>query len=359
MSVTTPRRGAALAAAPAAGLCALAAGLSAGAARAADLLGQPTPGGIAMQPGAAPLRHSAIWFHDWVLLPIIVAISVFVLGLLVYVVVKFNHKANPTPARFTHNTAVEIVWTLAPVLILMFIAIFSFRLLYAYHDMPKPDVTVKVTGNQWYWTYEYPEAGGFSFDSIPLKEKEAEAKGPGLYRLAVDNPMVVPVNATVQVLATGADVLHSFFVPAFGIQETTIPGRINQTWFKPEKEGIYYGQCNELCGVNHSFMPIEIDVVSPAKYQAWLAGHAKKTPSAVAADRGASPAPTPVAGQSPAGATPPVEGATGATVGPLTAAPPSPAAAAAPPKAQTGPVGVMKIAPSATPASANAASPAG
>ena len=231
------------------------------------------------------------------LLPIIVAISLFVLALLVWIVVRYNAKANPTPARFTHNTAVEIVWTLAPVLILMFIAIFSFRLLYAYHDMPKPDVTVKVTGNQWYWTYEYPESGGFSFDSIPLKEKEAEAKGPGLYRLAVDNPMVVPVGATVQVLATGADVLHSFFVPAFGIQETTIPGRINQTWFKPEREGIYYGQCNELCGVNHSFMPIEIDVVSRPKYLAWLAGHTKKTPAAAAAN---TAAPRPLRLPSPA-----------------------------------------------------------
>ena len=355
MSETTPRRGASLAAVLATGSTLLFSSV----ARAADLLGQPTPGAIDLQPGATPLRHSAIWFHDWVLLPIIVAISLFVLGLLLWVVFKFNAKANPTPARFTHNTAVEIVWTLAPVLILMFIAIFSFRLLYAYHDMPKPDVTVKVTGNQWYWTYEYPSAGDFSFDSIPLKEKEAEAKGPGLYRLAVDNPMVVPVNATVQVLATGADVLHSFFVPAFGIQETTIPGRINQTWFKAEREGVYYGQCNELCGVNHSFMPIEIDVVSPAKYQAWLAGHQKKTPAAAAANTGASPAPTPVAGQTAAATTPSLNGPNGATVGPLAGAPATPTAAAPAPKAQTGPLGTNKVAPAAKPASANAASPAG
>ncbi len=342
-----------------AALGALFATLATAAAHAADLLGQPTPGGIAMQPAGSPLRHSAIWFNDWVLTPIIVAICLFVLGLLAYVVVKFNHKANPTPARFTHNTAVEIVWTAAPVLILMFIAIFSFRLLFAYHDMPKPDVTVKVTGNQWYWTYEYPESGGFSYDSIPLKEAEAEAKGKGLYRLAVDNPMVVPVGKTVQVLATGADVLHSFFVPAFGIQTTTIPGRINQTWFKAEREGIYYGECNELCGVNHSFMPIEIDVVSPAKYQAWLDGHAKKAPAA-----DASPAPAALPGQSP-----PAQGpATGpsassgvaATVGPPSAAPPAPATAATP-AAQTGPLGKEKVAPPAAgakPAPASAASPA-
>ncbi len=360
MSATTPSRGATLTTAGlATGVLLL---FSAAGARAADLLGQPTPGAIGMQPGASPLRHSAIWFNDWVLTPIIVAICLFVLALLAWVVFRFNAKANPTPARFTHNTAVEIVWTLAPVLILMFIAIFSFRLLYAYHDMPKPDVTVKVTGNQWYWTYEYPEAGGFSFDSIPLKEKEAEAKGPGLYRLAVDNPMVVPVHANVQVLATGADVLHSFFVPAFGIQETTIPGRINQTGFYTEREGVYYGQCNELCGVNHSFMPIEIDVVSPAKYQAWLAGHTKKTPAAVAANTGASPTPTPVAGQAATGATgatPPVNGPNGATVGPVAGAAASPAAAAPAPAAQTGPLGKAKVAPATKPVSANAASPAG
>jgi cytochrome c oxidase subunit 2 len=333
----------------------------AGGARAADLLGQPTPGAIGMQPGASPLRHSAIWFNNWVLTPIIVSICLFVLALLVYVVVKFNAKSNPTPARFTHNTAIEVVWTLAPVLILMFIAIFSFRLLYTYHDMPKPDVTVKVVGNQWYWTYEYPGAGDFSYDSIPLKEKEAEAKGPGLYRLAVDNPMVVPVGATVQVLATGADVLHSFFVPAFGIQETTIPGRINQTWFKPEKEGIYYGECNELCGVNHCFMPIEIDVVSPAKYQAWLAGHAKKTPAALAANTGASPTPTPAAGQGAAASAPASSGPAGATVGPVTAATgaaSAPVAAAPAPASQAGPVGKAKAAPTAKPATANPASPA-
>ena len=242
----------------AAGAAMVATLLSGAAAHAADLLGQPTPGAIDLQPAGGQLRHQAMFFNDWILTPIIVAICLFVLALLAYVVVRFNSKANPEPARFTHNTVIEIVWTAAPVLILMFIAIFSFRLLYAFHDMPRPDVTVKVTGNQWYWTYEYPNAGAFSFDSIPLTEEAAKAKGPGLYRLAVDNPMVVPVNKTVQVLATGADVLHAFFVPAFGIQTTTIPGRVNQTWFKAEREGIYYGQCNELCGVNHSFMPIEI-----------------------------------------------------------------------------------------------------
>ena len=327
---------------------------SAAAVRAADLLGQPTPGGIGLQPAGAPLRHSAIFFHDWVLLPIITAISLFVLGLLIWVVVKFNAKANPEPARFTHNTAVEIVWTAAPVLILMFIAIFSFRLLFTYHDMPKPEVTVKVTGNQWYWNYEYPESGGFAFDSIPLTEDKMKAAGHHeLWKLAVDNPMVVPVGKTVQILSTSADVLHAFFVPAFGVQQTTIPGRINQTWFKPEREGVYYGQCNELCGVNHSFMPIQIDVVSQAKYDAWVAAHAPKTPAA------AAPAPAPAAGQSAPAAGPPADA--GQPVGPTGGAPPSPPAAGAEaPAAQTGPLGKAGQSPtgqSAKPAAANAASP--
>ncbi len=322
--------------------------------RAADLLGQPTPGGIGLQPAASPLRHSAIFFHDWVLLPIIIAISVFVLALLAWVVFKFNAKANPEPARFTHNTAIEIVWTAAPVLILMFIAIFSFRLLFTYHDMPKPDVTVKVTGNQWYWNYEYPQHGGFAFDSIPLTEDKMKAAGhPELWKLAVDNPMVVPVGKTVQVLSTSADVLHAFFVPAFGVQQTTIPGRINQTWFKAEREGIYYGECNELCGVNHSFMPIQVDVVSQAKYDAWVAAHAPKTPQPVA-----SPVPAAAPGQSAPAA--PAAAVPDATVGPNGAAPPSPAPAGAATAAQTGPLGKAKTSPAAEaakPMATNAASP--
>ncbi len=288
----------------------------AGAAFAQGVLGQPTDKALGLQPSGSALRTQAAFFHDWVLLPIIVVISLFVLALLIYVALKFNAKANPTADRFTHNTPIEVIWTVAPVVILAFIAIFSFRLLYAYHDMPKPDVTVKATGNQWYWNYEYPDMGGYAFDSNPLNQVKAEAQGHGLYRLAVDNPMVVPVGKTVQVLATGADVLHAFFVPAFGIQTTTIPGRVNQVWFKAEKEGVYYGQCNELCGVNHSFMPIQIDVVSQAKYDAWVAAHAKKPPVtvAVAAPAPVAPAAAPAAdaaAATPAATTPaaPISGA--------------------------------------------------
>jgi len=254
-------------------------------ARADQLLGQPTPGGYDLQPAGDALKRQVIFFHNDILMPIIVGISLFVLGLLVYVVIRFNKRANPTPAQFTHNTTIEVAWTAAPVLILMFIAIFSFRLLYAYHDMPKPDLTVKVTGNQWYWSYAYPDQGGFNFDSNMLPEDKAKAANVP-YRLAVDNPMVVPVGKVVRVLVTGADVIHDFANPAFGLKTDAVPGKVNETWFKAEKPGIYYGQCSELCGVNHAFMPIEIDVVAPDKFNAWVSAHGGKlnaTPAAASA----------------------------------------------------------------------------
>ena len=253
---------------------ALAFGMAASA-RAEDLLGQPTPGGIGMQPAASSLKHSAIFFHDAILLPLITIISLFVLGLLLWVIVKFNKKANPTPARWSHNTPIEIVWTVVPVLILMVISIFSFRLLYAYHDSPKADVTVKMTGNQWYWSYEYPDEKGLAFDSRMLPEDKAMARGEP-FRLAADNPVVVPVHKTVRMLVTGADVIHALALPAFGLKTDAIPGRINETWFNAEKTGKYYGQCSELCGIDHAFMPIQINVVEQPEYEAWVAAHKPK-----------------------------------------------------------------------------------
>ncbi len=286
--------------------------VSAAGARATDLLGQPTPGGFDMQPAGDQLKRSVIFFHNDILMPIIVAICLFVLALLAYVCIKFNKKANPTPSNFTHNTTVEIAWTAAPVLILMFIAIFSFRLLYAYHDMPKPDMTVKVTGNQWYWNYAYPDHGAFTFDSLILPEAKAEAVHKP-YRLGVDNPLVVPVGKTVRVLVTGADVIHDFALPAFGLKTDAIPGKVNETWFKAEKTGIYYGQCSELCGVDHAFMPIEIDVVDQSKFNAWVLGHGGKLNAKVLGQGGgAAAAERPAA----AGTTNPA----GATVGPRPAA---------------------------------------
>ncbi|HKR87815.1 MAG TPA: cytochrome c oxidase subunit II [Phenylobacterium sp.] len=260
-----------------------------------DLVGQPTDKAIDLQPGVTPLRHDAIFFHNAILLPIITAIVLLVLGLLVWCVVRYNRRANPTPAKWSHNTVVEVIWTLAPVLVLVFIAIFSFKLLFAYHDMPKPDLTIKATGYQWYWGFEYPDQKIPEFVSNILPEDQAKAKGVP-YRLAATQPIVVPVNKTVRVLVTGADVIHAFAVPSFGVIMDAIPGRVNETWFKVDRIGTYYGQCRELCGVDHAFMPIEVHVVSQADFDAWVASKhgtaAAATPTTVAASATAPAAPT-------------------------------------------------------------------
>jgi len=269
--------------------------LGAAQARAGDLMGQPTPGGIDLQPAASILKHEAIQFHDVILLPIVTAIALFVLALLGICIVRFNHRANPTPAKWSHNTVVEVVWTGVPVLILTFIAIFSFKLLFAYAAMPRPDLTVKATGYQWYWGYAYPDQKIDEYTSNYLKEDEAKAKNEP-YLLGVDNPMVVPVGKTVRVLVTGADVIHDFGVPAFGLKMDAVPGRVNATWFKAERTGTFYGQCDQLCGVNHAFMPIEIRVVSQRDFDAWVAS--KAPPPA------ATSSTPPNAGQQPPTATP-------------------------------------------------------
>src|ERR1700761_6228362 len=266
---------------------AAAAAMTAGGAMAADLLvGQPTPGAIAFQPAAAPLKHQVIFFHNMILLPIITAIVVLVAGLLLWCIIRYNKKSNPVPAKWSHNTLVEVIWTSGPVLILMFIAIFSFKLLYAYHDMPKPDLTVKATGYQWYWGYAYPDQKIDEITSTLMPEDEAKAKNLP-FRLAAENPMVVPVGKVVRVLVTGADVIHAWANPAFGTKIDAIPGRVNQTWFKAEKIGVYYGQCSELCGIDHAFMPTEVDVVSQEDFDKWVAS---KAPPPAAAPAAAAPA---------------------------------------------------------------------
>jgi cytochrome c oxidase subunit II len=261
--------------------------LGAGAALAAT--GEPEPWQLGLQKGATPVMDDIIWFHDF-LLWVITAIALFVLVLLVVVVVKFNARANPVPSRTTHNTTIEVLWTVVPVLILVTIAVPSFRLLFYQLNMPKADVTVKATGKQWFWSYSYPDSK-FEFDSLMVKEQDLKPGQPRL--LTVDNEMVVPVNKVVHVLTTGADVIHSFAVPSFGIKIDAIPGRVNETWFKAEREGTYRGQCSELCGRDHAFMPIVVRVVNDKDYTAWLEQAKKKYanddshPTAVAAAEGA------------------------------------------------------------------------
>ena len=301
--------------------------MMAGTAAAQEVLGQPTDGAIGLQGAAAPLKHEAIWFHNVILMPIITGICLLVLGLLAWIVIRYNKKANPTPARWSHNTLIEIIWTIVPVLILVFIALFSFNLLFKYENMPDPDLTVKVTGNQWNWAYEYPDQGIAEYNSNMKPEDEAP---PHLFRLAADEPMVVPVGKTVRLLVTAADVIHAVALPAFGLKTDAVPGRINETWFTAERVGTYYGQCSELCGVDHAFMPIEIRVVTEAEFAAWVAskgGSMTKAAddAAAAAAAKAAPAPTDTA----AGAIPTAETATTPTAPATAGAPAAPAPAAA------------------------------
>jgi cytochrome c oxidase subunit 2 len=234
--------------------------------------GHPVPWQMGFQQSAAPTMDDIIWFHNFVLW-IIIGITVFVLALLLIVIVKFNSRANPTPSRTTHNTLLEVLWTVVPVLILVVIAVPSFRILFFQLNVPPADVTVKATGKQWYWSYSYPDSK-FEFDSLIVKDNEL--KGDQIRLLSVDNEMVVPVNKVVRVYTTGADVIHAFKVPSFGVMMDAIPGRLNETWFKATREGVYYGQCSELCGKDHAFMPIAVRVVSEQAYAAWIEDAKKK-----------------------------------------------------------------------------------
>ncbi|MDE1987231.1 MAG: cytochrome c oxidase subunit II [Alphaproteobacteria bacterium] len=227
-----------------------------------------------MQAAASPVMAQIEDFHR-LLLYIITAICIFVAALLIWVMIRYNQRANPVPSKTHHNTLLEVAWTGIPVIILVLIAIPSFRLLYFEADIPKPAVTIEAIGKQWFWTYAFPKDGNFQFDSYMLTDAQAKKAGePRL--LGVDNPIYVPVNKVVEIDTTGADVIHSWAVPAFGVKMDAIPGRINRTWFKATKMGTYYGECSELCGANHAFMPIEVKVVSEADYQAWLAAAKKK-----------------------------------------------------------------------------------
>ncbi|MFG1478135.1 cytochrome c oxidase subunit II [Xanthobacter sp. V4C-4] len=230
--------------------------------------GQPSPWQMNLQGAASPVMESIHSFNTF-LLVIITAIVLFVLVLLAVVVLRFNEKANPVPSRTSHNTLIEVAWTVVPVMILVAIAIPSFRLLHLELKVPTADITLKAVGHQWYWSYEYPDHGGFGFDSLLVPENELKPGQPRL--LAVDNEVVVPVNKVIRMQVTAADVIHSFAVPSFGIKIDALPGRLNETWFKVTKEGVYYGQCSELCGRDHAFMPIAVRAVSEKDFEAWVA----------------------------------------------------------------------------------------
>ncbi len=234
------------------------------------VIGAPVPGGINYQPAVTEVAHDMHWLSFWVH-SIMALIVIFVTVLILIVVFRFNRTRNPTPASFTHNTKIEIAWTLIPVVILIVIGSFSLPILFKQLEVPTPDLTVKATGNQWYWSYTYPD-NEFSFDSLILDQADLASHGyaPQYHLLAADNAMVVPVNKVVHVVVTGADVIHSWTVPAFGVKIDAVPGRLNETWFKAEQEGIYFGQCSELCGKNHSYMPITVKVVSQEAYDTWL-----------------------------------------------------------------------------------------
>jgi cytochrome c oxidase subunit 2 len=253
-----------------------------GGVQAAEVVGAPRPWQMDFQPAVTPVMRDVVSFHNG-LLVLITLITIFVLGLMVYVMWRFNEKRNPTPSTTTHNTMIEVLWTIIPVIILIGVAIPSFKLLYFSDVVPKADLTIKTIGHQWYWSYEYPDHGKFSFDSVMIADEDIK---PGQIRLLdVDNRIVVPVNKTVRVIVTADSVIHAWAIPAFGIKLDAVPGRLNETWFRAEREGIYYGQCSELCGVNHGFMPIRVDVVSESEFASWI----KKAQKKYAADGDAAP----------------------------------------------------------------------
>jgi cytochrome c oxidase subunit 2 len=240
--------------------------------------GHPVPGQMTFEEAVTPIAEEIHHFHDWLVLPIIIVICIFVAGLLAYVIFRFNEKANPTPSRTTHHSLLEVAWTIIPVLILVVIAIPSFRLLTHQLVIPKSDMTIKVTGKQWYWTYSYPadQGGGFDIDSNIKDEASLKPEEGDIRQLSVDNEAVVPVGKTVLLQITADDVIHSFIIQAFGVRMDAVPGRLNETWFKAEREGMYYGQCSKLCGRDHAYMPIAFRVVSPEAYATWLVEAKKK-----------------------------------------------------------------------------------
>jgi len=270
-------------------------------ARPVATIGQPQPGSIGIQPQVTLIGQDAQWMHDAVLMPVITVISLFVLALLLWVIVRYRRVANPTPSKTSHHTVIEIIWTLVPVLILVVIAVPSIKLIAAQYSPPKADLTVKVIGHQWYWSYQYPDNGDFEVVSNILTEDQDKARGePRL--LGVDERMVVPAGKVIKIITTSDDVIHSFAVPAFWTKMDAVPGRLNETWFKVDRPGVYYGQCSELCGAKHAYMPIAVEVMEPARFAAWvkskggtLAGEKPTASEAIEAPSAPAPAVEPTA----------------------------------------------------------------
>jgi cytochrome c oxidase subunit II len=263
-------------------------------------IGQPVDGGVYIQPQVSPDGEYALWMHDWILMPVMVIMSLFVLALLLWASVRYRRSANPVASKTSHNTLIEVIWTLVPVLILVAIAVPSISLLASQFDpAPKNAVTLKVTGNQWFWSYEYPDHGVGEYQSNMLDADAAKARGePRL--LAVDNRVVLPVNTPIRVISTATDVIHSWAVPAFWVKIDSVPGRLNEYQFTATKTGVYYGQCSELCGIKHAYMPIAVEIVSKEDFATWVRAKGGKMPGdpdpAAAA---AAPAIAPTAGATP------------------------------------------------------------
>ena len=228
---------------------------------------QPKDWQLGFQKSASETMSDIVWFHDYMLLPVITAITVFVLFLIGYACIRFRASRNKEPSTTSHNTFIEVIWTLVPCLILIVLAVPSFKVLYSQDEIPKADVTIKAIGYQWYWGYEYPDEN-IIFDSYMIEEKDLKVGQPRL--LSVDNEVYVPVNKVVKVMITANDVLHAWALPSFGVKRDAVPGRINETWFKADRTGTFYGQCSELCGIKHAFMPITVNVVSQEEYNQWL-----------------------------------------------------------------------------------------
>jgi cytochrome c oxidase subunit 2 len=275
-----------------------------GAALAQEVIGAPKPDQIGLQPPVTSLAHELDNMHNYILTPIIFIIAIFVMVLLLIVIVRFNAKANPVPSKVTHNAVIEVAWTVIPVLILIGIAIPSFRLLYNQLDIPKPDLTVKVIGHQWYWSYVYPDNGNFTFDARLVTAEESVAKEKNVLRLLdTDNEVVLPIHKNIRVQISTEDVIHSWTVPSFGIKHDATPGRVNESWFNIEKPGIYYGQCSELCGIQHAYMPIKVHAVTEEEFEAWVKdaqGKFDKAPEAGAENAPSMPAASQVAQVQPA-----------------------------------------------------------